>query len=67
MKVVELRNKLLQAICNEESKLLSLFKDEPIPKAKLSERQQELATKLTIKNILLRVNTGDTIYYSRKI
>ena len=67
MKVVELRNKLLQPICNEEKELLEMFSNEPIAKSKLSERQQVIANQLTIKNILLRVKNEGKIYFSRKI
>lgn len=67
MKIIELKNKILQPITNEENCLLSRFGDKSIAKHLLSEREQVLAHQLTAKNILLRVNDGKTIYYARKI
>lgn len=67
MKIIELRDKILQPISNEEHELLCKFDNEPIAKSSLNEREQELANQLTVKNILLRVNNEQKIYYSRKI
>ena len=67
MKIIELRNKLLQPISNEETELLEKFDETPVAKATLTEREQALAHQLTVKNILLRVTDDNKIYYSRKI
>jgi hypothetical protein len=68
MKIVELTNKLLLPITNEESDLLSKFSDgAPIAKSKLDEREQMLANNLTVKDVLLRTNTDGKIYYKKQI
>jgi hypothetical protein len=68
MKIVELTNKLLLPITNEESELLERFiGDTPIAKAHLNEREQVLANQLTVKDVLLRSNVEGKIYYKKQI
>ena len=68
MKIVELTNKLLLPITNEESELLERFIGEtPVAKSHLDEREQMLANNLTVKDILLRTNNDGKIYYKKRI
>ena len=68
MKIVELTNKLLLAITNEESDLLEQFVDDiPIAKGQLNEREQLLANQLTVKDVLVRTNDDGKIYYKKRI
>lgn len=68
MKIVELTNKLLLAITNEEQELLERFDgDTPIAKSHLDEREQLLANNLTVKDVLIRTNTDGKIYYKKLI
>ncbi len=68
MKIVELTNKILLPITNEESDLLKRFVgDTPIAKSHLDEREQVLANQLTVKDVLLRTNTDGKIYYKKRI
>jgi hypothetical protein len=65
MKIVELTNKLLLPITNEEHELLSRFNDDPVAKSQLDEREQVLANQLTVKDVLLRTNEDGKIYYKK--
>jgi hypothetical protein len=66
MKIVELTNKLLLPITNEENELLGRFiGDTAIAKAHLDEREQLLANQLTVKDVLLRTNTDGKIDYKK--
>lgn len=67
MKIVELTNKLLLPITNEEHALLEKFNDAPVAKSQLDEREQLLANQLTIKDVLLRTNEQGKIYYKKQI
>ena len=68
MKIVELTNKLLLPITNEESELLERFIGETsVAKSHLDEREQMLANNLTIKDVLLRTNDDGKIYYKKRI
>ena len=68
MKIVELTNKLLLAITNEEQDLLEQFVDDiSIAKSQLDEREQLLAYNLTVKDVLLRTNEDGKIYYKKII
>jgi hypothetical protein len=67
MKIVELTNKLLLPITNEESELLDRFSDDSIAKSQLDEREQLLANSLTVKDVLLRTNQDGKIYYKKQI
>lgn len=68
MKIVELTNKILLPITNEEKDLLSRFVgDEPIAKGQLDEREQVIANQLTVKDVLLRVNEAGKIIYKKQI
>jgi hypothetical protein len=68
MKIVELTNKILLPITNEEKDLLSRFvDDEPIAKSQLDEREQVIANQLTVKDVLLRVNEDGKIIYKKQI
>ena len=65
MKILELTNKVLLPITNEENELLGKFSDGPIAKSQLEEREQMLANQLTMKNVLLRTNEDGKIYYKK--
>ena len=68
MKIVELTNKLLLTITNEEHELLEQFAgDNTIAKSQLDERQQLIANQLTVKDVLLRTNEAGKIYYKKRI
>jgi hypothetical protein len=68
MKIVELTNKLLLPITNEEADLLEKFVGENvIAKRDLDEREQLIAGQLTVKNILLRKNEAGKLYYQKRI
>jgi len=68
MKIVELTNKILLAITNEEQDLLEQFVDDiPVAKSQLDEREQLLAHNLTVKDVLLRTNEDGKIYYKKII
>lgn len=68
MKIIELTNKVLLPITNEEHELLSRFDgDSVISKSQLTEREQLLANQLTVKDVLLRVNEQGKIIYKKRI
>lgn len=68
MKIVELTNKLLLAVTNEEHELLDKFSDgNKISKSALQDREQLLANQLTVKDVLLRTNEDGKIYYKKRI
>lgn len=68
MKIVELTNKLLLTITNEEHELLEQFMgDTSIAKSQLDEREQMIANQLTVKDVLLRTNEAGKIYYKKRI
>ena len=68
MKIVELTNKILLPITNEEQDLLEQFVDDiPIAKSQLDEREQLLAHNLTVKDVLLLTNNDGKIYYKKLI
>jgi hypothetical protein len=68
MKIVELTNKLLLTITNEENELLEQFTgDNTIAKSQLDEREQIIANQLTVKDVLLRTNEAGKIYYKKRI
>jgi hypothetical protein len=68
MKIVELTNKLLLTITNEEHELLEQFTgDNTIAKSQLDEREQMIANQLTVKDVLLRTNEAGKIYYKKRI
>jgi hypothetical protein len=68
MKIVELTNKLLLPVTNEEKELLERFiGDTPIAKSHLDEREQLIAHNLTVKDVLLRTNTDGKIYFKKLI
>ena len=68
MKIVELTNKVLLPITNEEAELLERFVgDTPIAKSHLDEHEQLLANSLTVKDVLIRNNADGKIYYKKRI
>lgn len=68
MKIVELTNKLLLPITNEENELLTRFSDgNKIAKSALEDREQLIANQLTVKDVLLRTNEDGQIYYKKRI
>ena len=68
MKIVELTNKLLLPITNEEHEVLEQFVDDiAIAKSQFNEREQLLANNLTNKDVLLRTNQDGKIHYKKRI
>lgn len=67
MKIVELTNKILLPITNEETALLQKFTDSAVPKSELTEREMIIAHHLTVKEVLTRTNEHGTIYYKKRI
>lgn len=67
MKIIELTNKLLLPITNEENTLLKKFSSDQIAKQELSDREQILANQLTVKNVLLRIIDNGKIHYKKQI
>jgi len=67
MKIVELFNNVILPITNEEADVLHQIGDEPVPKNKFNERQQQVANQLVNKDVLLRKNQDGQISYSKKI
>ena len=68
MKIVELTNKLLLPITNEEHEVLEQFDDDiSIAKSQFNEREQLLANSLTNKDVLLRTNQDGKIHYKKQI
>lgn len=67
MKIIELTNKILLPITNEERDLLDRFGDEPVAKNQLDEREQVLANQLTVKDVLIRTNNDGKIFYKKTI
>ena len=68
MKIVELTNKLLLTITNEEAELMEKFiSEETIAKRDLDEREQVIANQLTTKDVLLRTNEAGKTYYKKRI
>ena len=68
MKIVELTNKILLPITNEEHEVLEQFVDDiSIAKSQFNEREQLLANSLTNKDVLLRTNQDGKIHYKKQI
>jgi hypothetical protein len=68
MKIVELTNKILLPITNEEQEVLEQFVDDiAIAKSQFNEREQLLANSLTNKDVLLRTNQDGKIHYKKQI
>ncbi len=67
MKIIELTNKILLPITNEERDLLDRFGDDPVAKSQLDEREQVLANQLTVKDVLIRTNNDGKIFYKKTI
>ena len=68
MKIVELTNKILLSITNEEQEVLEQFVDDiSIAKNQFNEREQLLANSLTNKDVLLRTNQDGKIHYKKRI
>lgn len=68
MKIIELTNKVLLPITNEEHELLGRFVgEESISKNQLDEREQVIANQLTVKDVLLRINEAGKIIYKKRI
>ena len=68
MKIVELTNKILLPITNEEQEVLEQFVDDiSIAKNQFNEREQLLANNLTNKDVLLRTNQDGKIHYKKRI
>ena len=68
MKILELTNKILLPITNEEQEVLEQFVDDiSIAKNQFNEREQLLANSLTNKDVLLRTNQDGKIHYKKRI
>jgi len=67
MKIIELTDKILLPITNEEQSLLTRFTGELVSKKELSDREQVIANQLTVKNVLLRINKNGKIFYKKQI
>jgi hypothetical protein len=68
MKIVELTNKILLPVTNEEHEVLEQFVDDiSIAKNQFNEREQLLANSLTNKDVLLRTNQDGKIHYKKRI
>lgn len=67
MKIIELTDKILLPITNEEKTLLMKFAGEPVSKKDLSDREQVIANQLTVKNVLIRINKNGKIFYKKHI
>lgn len=68
MKIIELTNKVLMPLNNEESDLYSKIEDDKIIyKKDLSEREQIIANQLVVKDILMRKNEDGKISYKKKV
>jgi hypothetical protein len=68
MKIVELLNKVLVPINNEQAELLERFDNESeVLKHQLNLREQEIANQLTAQDILYRRNNNGQITYKKKI
>ena len=68
MKIVELTNKVLLPVTNEEHEILEQFVDDiSIAKNQFNEREQLLANSLTNKDVLLRTNQDGKIHYKKRI
>ena len=68
MKIVELTNKILLPITNEEQEVLEQFVDDiSIAKSQFNEREQLLANSLTNKDVLLRTSQDGKIHYKKQI
>jgi hypothetical protein len=65
MKIVELTNKVLLPLNNEENSLLEKFESTSIAKSQLSEREQVIANQLTVKDVLVRTNEEGKIHYKK--
>jgi hypothetical protein len=67
MKILEITNKILLPVTNEEAELLEEFEsNDSIFKSDLNERQQLLANQLVNKDVLLRKNQDGKIFYKKK-
>lgn len=65
MRIHELLNGLRTPISNEESRLVAKIRDnkEPMRRAKLDEREQEVARLLVNKGVLTRTKKDGKLYY----
>ncbi len=67
MKIIELTKNLLITLTNEETDLLNKFDDnDVIAKRKLTEREQVIATNLTMKDVLQRTNADGQTQYKKR-
>jgi len=65
MKIIELTNKVLLPLTNEETSLLEKFESTSIAKSQLSEREQVIANQLTVKDVLVRTHEEGKIHYKK--
>ncbi len=65
MKFVEISGGLLSPVSNEENIILEMVKGHgsPYPKAKMEQRQQELARQLVHRGLLTRIVVEGKLYF----
>lgn len=63
MRFVEFTSGLQTFVTKEEQDLIETMSKGPVNKRDLSERQQQVARRLTEKSILTRQKQDDSIYY----
>ena len=63
MRFVEFTGGLQTFVTQEEQELIEQISEKPVCKRDLTERQQEVARRLTEKSILTRQKHDDSIYY----
>lgn len=63
MRFVEFTSGLQTFVTQEEQELIEQISEKPVSKRDLTERQQEVARRLTEKSILIRQKQNDSIIY----
>jgi hypothetical protein len=65
MKFVEIQSGVLSPVSNEENVVLEMVKgyEGPYPKAKMGQREREIARQLVHRGFLTRVVREDKLYY----
>jgi hypothetical protein len=66
MKIIELTNKILLPVTNEESDLLNKFSDsDSLDKLSFTEREQVIASTLVNKGLLERIRINGQVNYRK--
>ena len=63
MRFIEFTSGLQTFVTKEEQELIETMSKGPVKKRDLSEREQQVARRLTEKSILTRQKQNDSIYY----